>query len=450
MAVAQLRKVSKALRRVALMHELASLPDSELINQFALSGDEAAFEALVKRHGPMVLRVCQRVLGHKEDAEDAFQATFLVLAKKAVSIRYPNLLGNWLYGVAYKTALKAKRSRARNKMTYVSEVPETAAAGDQDWHRDLRQLLDTELSLLNAKYRAPIVLCDLEGMSRSEAAARIGIPEGTLSSRLHEARIQLAQRLTRRSLAISGGSLATLLAKEAASASLPPAMISAATKGALLCAAGEIAAAGISPQVIALAQGILRDMSAVAALKVGLSLIVILGVAVAAPAYWRSNAVQAGEVPPEGQARIAVVGKDGHRGWADPAEDPQVIDGADSRITSPVKSQKLSRPFEVRGFLGKDAPNHVWLAVKLGEAPNELYWPKHDLTAHKGRHWTRTIDEPANEFAIVLLSVPPEGEAIIRPWIDKRQANFPGLTKPALFSAKELDIVDGLRLDNEP
>src|SRR5436305_1502875 len=143
------------------------VPDGELVDGFVARRDGAAFEALVRRHGPMVLGVCRRVLGHAHDAEDAFQATFLVLVRKAASVRPREQLANWLYGVAYHTALKARaaaaRRRAREKragaMSRRTTLPE-------DRWSDLQPVLDEELARLPDKYRVPVVLCDLEGKTR--------------------------------------------------------------------------------------------------------------------------------------------------------------------------------------------------------------------------------------------------------------------------------------------
>ena len=154
------------------------------------SKDEAAFEALVRRHGPMVLGVCRRVLRNHHDAEDAFQATFLVLVRKAASIVPREMVANWLYGVAYRTALKARSMIARQRVRerQVTEMPEPEAAEPDDCWRDLQPLLDQELSRLPDKYRVPIVLCDLEGKTGKEAARQLGWPEGTVASRLARGR----------------------------------------------------------------------------------------------------------------------------------------------------------------------------------------------------------------------------------------------------------------------
>src|SRR5262249_28965255 len=145
--------------------------DGQLLSRFINARDETAFEALVRRHGPMVLGVCRRLLGHAHDAEDAFQATFLVLARKAACVMPREAAGNWLYGVAYHTALKAHSAAARRraKERQVNVMPEPPIAQEDLW-QELLPLLDRELSRLPDKYRLPTVLCDLEGRSRREVA----------------------------------------------------------------------------------------------------------------------------------------------------------------------------------------------------------------------------------------------------------------------------------------
>src|SRR5215475_198922 len=160
--------------------------DGELLGRFVERRDETALAALVKRHGPMVWSVCRRLLGH-HDAEDAFQATFIVLVKKAASVHPRGTVGNWLYGVARQAALQARSAaRRRAREMQVAQLPDTEAPQDQ-W-ADVRSILDEELSRLPDHYRAVIVLCDLEGRSRREVASQFGCPEGTVASRLARAR----------------------------------------------------------------------------------------------------------------------------------------------------------------------------------------------------------------------------------------------------------------------
>src|SRR5262249_8695938 len=151
------------------------LSDGELLGRFVETHDEAAFTALVERHGPMVLRVCRRVLGHAQDAEDACQATFLVLVRKAASVRKRGSAASWLYGVAARTARKLRAERARRgRICGCREEVVTGTAEDDPSWREVRALLDEELSRLPEKYQVPLVLCYLEGRTRDEAARQLG------------------------------------------------------------------------------------------------------------------------------------------------------------------------------------------------------------------------------------------------------------------------------------
>jgi RNA polymerase sigma factor (sigma-70 family) len=227
---------------------LGRLSDGELLERFVSSRDEPAFEAIVRRHGPMVLGVCRRVLGDHHDAEDAFQATFLILARKAGSIRPGSMLPNWLYGVAHQTAIKAhalhRRRRFRERQVATMPEPEIVLEVPGD---DLSALIDRELSRLPAKYRTPVILCDLEGLGHREAADKLGWPVGTVSGRLSRARAMLAKRLTRQGVVFSAGSLAVALGREASAASLPAPLIQRTIEAAIPFAAGQAIAAGGVP-----------------------------------------------------------------------------------------------------------------------------------------------------------------------------------------------------------
>jgi RNA polymerase sigma factor (sigma-70 family) len=249
------------LRRAVLLRDRHLLTDSRLLESFRASGDEAAFEILVKRHGPMVLGVCQRLIGNVQDAEDAFQAVFLVLAKKAASIARCDLVGNWLYGVACRTALQARGrlGRRRAREMQVKDMPQPTVSPDFDLH-ELHQVLDLELNKLSDRYRVPIVLCDLEGRSRKDVASQLKIPEGTLSSRLAKGRRLLARRLVRHGVALPAGALATALTQQAASAAVRTGLVSASVKAAALTAAGQSAGGLLSAQVLVLSQGVLKTM----------------------------------------------------------------------------------------------------------------------------------------------------------------------------------------------
>ena len=197
--------------------------DADLLARFAGTKNAAAFAELVRRHGPLVFGVCRRVTGHPQDAEDACQATFLQLAKKAGSLRNAALLGNWLSGVAFRVAWRARRSAARRRAREVpvAVLPDQPAPAPTPLAPELAPILDAELAALPACYRDAIVLCDLRGASREEAAAALGIPEGTLSSRLANGRKRLAARLTRRGVALSAAALPLAVAAVQAATVVP-------------------------------------------------------------------------------------------------------------------------------------------------------------------------------------------------------------------------------------
>src|SRR5262245_52389448 len=254
MPINQISGVLQHLRTIVL-RDGAALSDKQLLEEYLSRRDEAALAALVRRHGAMVWGVCRRVLANYHDAEDAFQATFLVFVKKASSIAWRDLLANWLYGVAHQTALNARATTAKRRARerQVNEMPEPAVT-QQDLWGDLQPLLDLELSRLPDRYRVAIVLCDLEGKTRKEAARQLGVPDGTLAARLARGRVLLAKRLARHGLAVSGGSLAVVLAQNAAAA--PTSVVCSTIKVAgLVAAAGHAAATGvISGKVAALAE----------------------------------------------------------------------------------------------------------------------------------------------------------------------------------------------------
>src|SRR5262245_19162357 len=199
----------------------AGARDGDLLQRFALGRDETAFAALLHRHGPLVLGVCRRILHSVHDAEDAFQATFLVLARKASAIRQPDCVASWLYEVAYRLARKMKADVSKRRLRE-EKVPPAEAAGPPDlsW-RERRAVLDEELQQLPEKNRQPLLLCYLEGLTQEEAAGQLGWPRGTLKRRLERGRELLKNRLVRRGLTLGVAVGATLPAGEALAVPLP-------------------------------------------------------------------------------------------------------------------------------------------------------------------------------------------------------------------------------------
>jgi RNA polymerase sigma factor (sigma-70 family) len=258
----QMNRVVQHLRRCTFVPDGGGMTDGQLLECFLAHRDEAAFAALVRRHGPMVLGVCRRVLRNPQDAEDAFQATFLVLVRKAGSLRQRELVANWLYGVAYRAALETRAANAsrRAKEKQVRDVPEPACQAEADVRHDWRPLLDRELARLPDKYREVVVLCDLEERKRKDVARQLNIPEGTLSSRLATARRMLGKRLARSGLILSGAVAATALFRSAASAGVPGPLVQSTVRAATLVAAGSAAAGAISARVAAVTEGVLKTM----------------------------------------------------------------------------------------------------------------------------------------------------------------------------------------------
>lgn len=249
------------MTHVLRTEDVVGLSDAELVRRFVKHRDEAAFGVLVRRYGIIVLGVCRRVLHHEQDAEDAFQATFLILAQKAASVRRAEEIGNWLYGVAYNVARKAKAYRYRREVKERLTAAQQSAAIPADMPNELQEILDHELYALTDKYRTPIVLCDLRGFTIQEAAAELGCPPKTLGTRLSRGRALLAGRLTKRGVVISMGGLIAALSTCSTATAITT--VSPRLLGATICAAVASAAdstAIVSPMVAALTKGVSNVM----------------------------------------------------------------------------------------------------------------------------------------------------------------------------------------------
>jgi RNA polymerase sigma factor (sigma-70 family) len=270
-------------------------PDAALLERFATARDEAAFEALLQRHGPAVLAVCRALLGDSPDAEDAFQATFLVLVRNARSIRKREAVGSWLTGVGRRIALRARAGREQ-----AVDVPPPESRGspppDEAARRELRGLLEEEVGRLPEKYRAPVVLCYFEGQTNEETARQLGWPLGTVQGRLARARRLLESRLTRRGVSLAGGGLAVLSASGEGLAAVPAPLAAGTLRAASLWAAGGNRAGEISARAVCLAQGVARTLRT-ARLKVLVPLLVALaGLGAGAGLLWHGS--QAAPPPP--------------------------------------------------------------------------------------------------------------------------------------------------------
>jgi RNA polymerase sigma factor (sigma-70 family) len=440
MAVSQASKVVHSIRTIAL-HQWDGTTDGNLLDLYARQKDEAAFEALVRRHGRMVLGVCRRILGNGHDAEDAFQATFLVLVRKAATIRPSGMVGNWLYGVAHRTALEARRSIARRRTKEVevklrTETPENTLA-------HLRSLLDQELPRLPDKYRAVLVLCDLEGRTRKEAAQQFGLPEGTIASRLNRARILLAKRLTRHGVRLSGGALAVAMAQVAASASAPHSLVLATANSAAAFAAGPAAAAAVvSKSVAALTEGVLKTI-----LLSKLKVIVLLLVVIAAAGFGAAEVLVGGtELTPN---EVGLLAKQGAQQTdktkkfeSAPVEKRESIEEAipELRNAEALLSQRVlsrvKRPMtfcQGQRFQFPFGPPGAAITFSVDKPENQYVWPpKVDAStpvgrkaiyqslaeAHKGGHFTMDGNQLLVFGGVRIVPFSLKDERLRKAWYD--------------------------------
>jgi RNA polymerase sigma factor (sigma-70 family) len=247
---------------------VTGLTDEELLEQFANrrgGGAELAFAALVAKHGPMVLSVCRGLLRNPHDAEDAFQATFLVLALKAGSLRKPNLVGPWLHGVAHHTARRLRDRNARRKhreaeaaMSGMRTAENAGGQQPRSASHDEIEALHEEIERLPERYRVAIVLCDLQGLTHQAAAQRLGRPVGTVSARLSRARERLKGQLSRRGLALPAGVVTAAIATSHASA-MPATLVESTIKVAMTGSEG-LTAGAVPASIASLSKGVLKSM----------------------------------------------------------------------------------------------------------------------------------------------------------------------------------------------
>ncbi|OAI47864.1 hypothetical protein AYO44_08775 [Planctomycetaceae bacterium SCGC AG-212-F19] len=305
------QRIVRYLHRAASPPEAAERTDGQLLDRFVVHHDSAAFESLMRRHGPLVWGVCRRLLRAEQDAEDAFQATFLILLRKAPALDRRPSLGAWLYGVAYRVAGNALKARAvaarhRASQTPVTDMPQPEPH-DTTWH-ELRPVLDEELHQLPEKYRVPLVLCCLEGKTNEQAARELGWPCGSMSRRLARGRELLRRRLVRRGVVLSAVALTTLLAEHAAPAAPLPLVSGTLHVAQTLMQSGQATTTGVaSASVSSLTEGVLKTMylaklkligfSAAACLAAAVSGTVLLAQPKPAPVPAEPTAAEAKLVP---------------------------------------------------------------------------------------------------------------------------------------------------------
>ncbi len=315
MAMAHLSDFLRRLTRGMTSETLREQSDRRLVERALAAPDEAAFQAIVQRHGAMVYRVCWRVLQHPQDTEDAFQATFLVLAQKLPALRRHDSLASWLHGIAYRVALKARAQAAARRRYEQVAPPAAALPGDEATWRELRSALDAELDQLPDQWRQPLVLCYLEGRTQDEAARQLGWSKSTLRRRLERARAALARRLTRRGL-VWPAALSAVLVSDCVTAALPaPGLMLHAVEAATAIASGKMMAATTTAEVAGLVEGVLHLMLLRKLKSVALALLMLVG-AVAAGVGLMLQQVHS-EVPKASEQITAVVP-------AKKGEDPQI------------------------------------------------------------------------------------------------------------------------------
>jgi RNA polymerase sigma factor (sigma-70 family) len=263
---------------------LAYQPDWQLVDRVLTGNDPAAFETIVRRHGPMVYRVCRRVLWHEQDAEDAFQAAFLVFAQKLRSLHKRPSLASWLYGVARRVALKARARAATRRRHELLAAP----SPDETTAKELRMALDDEMARLPERWRLPLVLCYLEGRTQDEAARHLGWSKITLRRRLEEARAALGQRLRRRGA--WPAALSAVLISDCVAPAVPPGLIGSTTEAAASVAAGKGALAAVPAGAAALTKGVLRTMVLTKLRTAAAVLLTVAALGGAVSAYTRAPA----------------------------------------------------------------------------------------------------------------------------------------------------------------
>jgi len=330
--------------------------DGALVAAFAASRDEGAFTELVRRHGPMVLAVCQRITGHCQDAEDAFQATFLVLARRAATVRPAEQVGNWLYGVAVRTAKDARttaiRRRVREAPTY--PLPEVGVADPSPFPEELRALLDEELVRLPVKFRTLLVACDLSGEPQTTVAQRLGLPIGTIYSRLARAREALAERLKARGLLFPAAAFATI--------GMPQAVPAAVNR-----LAEQLPSTATIPAAVAkLTSGVIRTMrlNTLAKLATGFLAVALIGLGSAGLALHSGGAGDP-PTPPENSPRATH--PPGDNDSARPARTPRIVYNSDGELrimdADGTNDRKIDLP-----------PNEGAGAVVSPDARSVAYW----------------------------------------------------------------------------
>jgi RNA polymerase sigma-70 factor (ECF subfamily) len=381
MTIANLSAFLRRLTRGKAAETRDGPADGQLVEDFLARREPAAFEAILRRHGPMVYRVCWRVLQQEQDVEDAFQATFLVLAQKLHGLRRHESLASWLHGVAHRVALKARaRDATRRQREQLRLTPEAVDADEVTWG-ELRALLDAELAQLPEKWRRPLILCYLEGRTQDEAAGDLGWSKNTLRRRLEEAREALTQRLRRGGVVWPAAISGVLLSDCLAAAALPPALVGSTVAAASQVVAGQPIEAILPARVIALFEGAVPMF--VSRFKVALAALLLVSVA---GISWGAWVLYAG--PPVDPVFLPVQepveAKNPARREGDIAKPVIAPDKSEDQKPSPEEDliaqelKKLSGKWQLlalmvngENLLAKEEPRERPMVIKDGKLSNE-------------------------------------------------------------------------------
>jgi len=415
MALPQPNAALDCIRSMLAEANAANLSDRELLERFATRHDDGAFRAVLRRHGPMVLRVCQQALERQEDAEDVFQATFLVLAQKAGSLNWRDSVGTWLYQVAHRLAQEVRRKHRRRQAREARARPRSVEDPLAEiTGRELVAILDEELASLPERYRVPLFLCCVEGKSGDEASRQLGCSPSTLKRRLQHARKLLHRQLDRRGFALSMAALSALLLHSPATASVPAALAESTVRAAALVALGQPLSAGVaSAPVAALAGGVAQALF-VNKLKVALAVLLLTGTgiliydrlggkrtevegtsgAVSQDGHWRVVSAPAGgwnerQGENDGDLRLMPEGNIGHDGVVPVVLGPQLPIAAVIETTLPTAGDQI-RQFAFDGD------------------PDTFFVSAQDVGA--GDHFTLVLDQPVALRSVTVTTGRPSGE----------------------------------------
>jgi RNA polymerase sigma factor (sigma-70 family) len=427
--------VLRSIQTLLSVGSVGGMTDGQLLEQFLSRQNEAAeaaFAALLALHGPMVWNVCRSVLSDPHAAEDAFQATFLILVRKAASIRRRELVGPWLYGVARRVAVRAKTAAARRRLREEPEREKTAEPTFDPVRREQLLALQQEVDRLPEKYRAPVVLCHLEGRTHAETARLLQCPVGTVSIRLSRARALLRARLTRKGVALPATLAAAMLSSEA-TAAMPEGLAESTIKVAMQLAADKsITAGGVSAAVAHLAKGELRFM-------------VFTKLTVAAAGILAAGMVTAGVGLLAASERSAQV----ERGSAPAAAAHALADNDDGEARARSRNNVKHFGLAMHNFASKNDGRFPPAAINKGGKPL-LSWrvailpfvEQNDL--YQAFHLDEPWDSPHNRLLLKLMP-----EVYASPVPAKRQ---PGLTYYQAFVGKGamFDGDQGTKLDDVP